>query len=259
MWPMAESRVRSLPGGCGVELELTPGQLIDETLTDADSAKLRAALRDHRAVLVRGQDQLQVGGLDWLCRHVLGGAPYDPREHGAELLDPERSRSYMITNVANATTGRLREGELVSGSADAGSTGNHQWHTDYCWKPTMNLLLCRRFNCIDGGQTQLADTHAALNALPAPTRERLKGLETIHGGVNFPAVRQPLIVKSLLSGLPALLVGRHVKGVVGLSEEESVALLNELNDHCSRPEFVCAVVLASSLPGLRQLCLEVHS
>ena len=66
-------------------------------------------MAEHRAVLVRGQGSLPVGGLDALCR-LIGGAAYDPREHGAELLLPERSRSYLVTNVADAATGRLREG-----------------------------------------------------------------------------------------------------------------------------------------------------
>ena len=120
--------LRPLPGGtCGAELELAPGQLVD-SLTPADAAALRAGLAEHRAVLVRNQGSLPVGGLDALCR-LIGGAAYDPREHGAELLMPERSRSYLVTNVADAATGRLREGREVSGSADAGSAGNHQWHT----------------------------------------------------------------------------------------------------------------------------------
>lgn len=110
-----------------MQVQLAPGQLVDASLHDADSGLLRAALRDHRAVLIRGQERLQIGGLDWLCRHVFGGTPYDPREHGAKLLDPDRSWSYLVTNVADAATGRVREGELLSGSADAGSQGNHEW------------------------------------------------------------------------------------------------------------------------------------
>lgn len=233
--------IQQLAGGCGVELQLPPGTLVDASLSDADAQKLRTALREHRAVLIRGQERLPVGGLDHLCQRVFGGVPYDPREHGAELLDPDRSRSYLVTNVADAATGQLREDELVSGTADAGSAGNHEWHTDYCWKPVQNpvtMLLCRRFSCREGGQTQLADTHAALRVLSGQTRERLVGLETVHGGVNFPAVRQPLIVTSPVSQQEALLVGRHAKGIVGLSEAESAALLDELNEHCTRPEFV---------------------
>jgi alpha-ketoglutarate-dependent taurine dioxygenase len=238
--------LRRLPG-CGAELELGPGQpgqpqLVDCSLSEADFALLQRGLREHRALLVRGQEHLPLGGLDALCRR-MGGSAYDPSEHGAELPDSDRSRSYLVTNVADAATGRVREGELVSGSAEAGSAGNHEWHTDYCWKPVINpvtMLLCRRFTCSQGGQTQLADTAAALNALPSSVRRRITGLETTHGGVNFPAVRQPLIIESSLSHCPALLVGRHAKGVHGLGEVESAALLSELNDHCTRPEFVCA-------------------
>ena len=102
----------------------------------------------------------------------------------------------------------------------------------------VTMLLCRRFTCAEGGQTELADTRAALAALPATTRERIAGLETVHGGVHHPAVRQPLVMHSPISGLPALLVGRHTKRVEGLSEGESADLLAELNDHCTRPEFV---------------------
>jgi alpha-ketoglutarate-dependent taurine dioxygenase len=238
--------LRRLPG-CGAELELGPRQpgqpqLVDCSLSEADFALLQRGLREHRALLVRGQEHLPLGGLDALCRR-MGGSAYDPSEHGAELPDSDRSRSYLVTNVADAATGRVREGELVSGSAEAGSAGNHEWHTDYCWKPVINpvtMLLCRRFTCSQGGQTQLADTAAALNALPSSVRRRITGLETTHGGVNFPAVRQPLIIESSLSHCPALLVGRHAKGVHGLGEVESAALLSELNDHCTRPEFVCA-------------------
>ena len=225
--------------GCGVEVDVG-SQLVD-ALSELDSAQVREALRSWPALLIRGQQQLRLGGLDVFAKRVLRGPVYDPREHGAELPDPEQSWSYLVTNVADRTTGRVREGELVSGDRAKGSAGNHQFHTDYCWKQQINpvtMLLCRRFTCTHGGQTQLADTHAALEALPTEMRQRARGLRTKHGGVNFPAVQQPLVVRSPLSGREALLVGRHAKGLLGLNEGDSAALLDTLNTHCTRSEFV---------------------
>ena len=68
---------------------------------------------------------------------------------------------------------------------------------------------------ITAPQTELADARAAYAALPVAARAKVAGLATAHGGVNFPAVRQPLVKRSPLSGAPALLVGAHAKGVEG--------------------------------------------
>ena len=209
-----EPELRPL-NGCGAELRLPAGRLVD-ALQPTEAAAVRAALRRYPALLIRRQQALGVGGLDAFTRGVLRGPVYDPSEHGALLPDPARSRAYLVTNVDPAT-GAARDGAL-SGDAVKGSAGNHEWHSDYCWKAEMNpvtMLLCRRFACAAGGQTELADARAAYAALPVAARAKVAGLATAHGGVNFPAVRQPLVKRSPLSGAPALLVGAHAKGVEG--------------------------------------------
>jgi taurine dioxygenase len=137
------------------------------------------------------------------------------------------------------------------------NTGRN-WHTDlsYTLRPAKGaLLLCQERPPV-GGDTMWANLTMAFETL-SPTMQRfLEGLEAVHDvtlvkgiGQRDPAVvtalkeRNPPVVHPLVrthpdTGRRSLLAGERISGILGLTEEESAALLNFLNAHATAPEFV---------------------
>jgi taurine dioxygenase len=153
------------------------------------------------------------------------------------------------------------------GNMDAG----HHWHTDLSYLPLPSrctILYAREVPHREGkavGDTLFASTYAAYDALPAAMKQRLAGLKAIHsyvgqyqaraakirqaGGVRedlseeqqkkVPDVSHPIVRTHPYTGRKCLYVSAGLNtGIVGMSPEESRPLLQELFDHCVRPEFV---------------------
>lgn len=128
---------------------------------------------------------------------------------------------------------------------------------------------------VDGtplGDTLFASTSAAYDALPESMKRRIEGLVGIHrfsdvynreqqrraaaglppmaGGpqtqtpvseikAQTPDVHHPMVRTHPFTGRKCLYVNEgFTVGIVGMPEQESGALLNELFAHCTRPEFV---------------------
>ncbi|MXZ53530.1 MAG: TauD/TfdA family dioxygenase, partial [Acidimicrobiaceae bacterium] len=110
-----------------------------------------------------------------------------------------------------------------------------------------------------GGATGWADMRAAYEALDPETQRRLAGMRAYHslyysqsrsgymptrteGGGYYmygfhdlePSLR-PLVKVHPETGRPNLLIGRHAYGIVGMSERESEAFLDELNAEACQP------------------------
>ncbi|WP_149537762.1 TauD/TfdA dioxygenase family protein [Siccirubricoccus phaeus] len=137
------------------------------------------------------------------------------------------------------------------------NTGRN-WHTDlsYSLRPAKGaLLLCKEKPAV-GGDTMWANLTMAYETL-SPTMQRfLEGLEAVHDvslvkgiGARDPAIiqgltsRNPPVVHPMVrvhpdTGRKSLLAGERVSHILGLTEDESTALLNLLNAHATSPEFV---------------------
>jgi alpha-ketoglutarate-dependent 2,4-dichlorophenoxyacetate dioxygenase len=134
---------------------------------------------------------------------------------------------------------------------------NRLWHTDATFKQVpakISLLYGREIPPI-GGQTEYADTRAAYDALPEGMKLRLKGLVAEHsfrasrarvGFTDFseeekaslPPVRQVMVRTTPESGRKSLYVASHIGRVLGLPQEESDALVDDLIAHASQRQFV---------------------
>ena len=139
--------------------------------------------------------------------------------------------------------------------------GNLLWHTDTSFDEVRGLysVLSARVippvNGDGGGDTLFADMRAAYDALDDAMKARLEGLVAEHsvwhsralGGLteitekeraSRPPSRHLLVHVHPVSGRKCLYLASHISHIVGIPEDESAAILAELRDHATQPEFV---------------------
>ena len=137
------------------------------------------------------------------------------------------------------------------------NSGNRLWHTDSSFKrvPAMASLLSGREVPPEGGETEYADLRAAWDALPA---ERKGGLDTLVAEHSFvysrgligydqftdaeraevPPVPQAVVRTHPATGRRSLYLGSHASHIIGRPVEESRALLKQLLEFATQPQFV---------------------
>ncbi|GAB7528672.1 taurine dioxygenase [Pseudomonas sp. 3A(2025)] len=151
--------------------------------------------------------------------------------------------------------------ELVVFNYDDTRKGaNDTWHADvtFAERPLKYGVLHAETIPEVGGDTLWVDAEAAYQALSAPLRSLLDGLEAIHS--VFPALdyaskleqpglldnllrlppptRHPVVRRHPVSGRPALFVNRaFTSHIAGLTPPESRALLELLFQHLENPAF----------------------
>ena len=136
--------------------------------------------------------------------------------------------------------------------------GNDFWHMDgmsYVVPVKATLLKCQHAPR-EGGDTGFASLHAAWDALPAARRRQLKQLKVGHclsaslrrlyeaptaedfarWDAIFPRLEHPL-VWTQENGASSLLIGSTANDVVGMSEADGRALLDELLEWCTQEQF----------------------
>ena len=135
--------------------------------------------------------------------------------------------------------------------------GNEGWHTDSTYMPLAakaGMLMALAVPPA-GGETEYADMRAAYDELDDDMKQRLEGLSAYHSlyhsqaKVGFShttdnlygfhdkgAPLRPVIKRHPETGRKSLYTGRHAYGIVGMSEDESAALLDKLMaDACQPP------------------------
>jgi alpha-ketoglutarate-dependent taurine dioxygenase len=135
--------------------------------------------------------------------------------------------------------------------------GTFNWHLDgtYDSTPQKATTLTAKVVAMTGGQTEFASTYAAYEALPESTKERIDNLRVVHsfeaaqwGVIDNPGEKQlaawrrvPTNEVSLVwqreDGRRSLVLGSTADHIVGLAEEESRALLDELLKWSTQPRF----------------------
>jgi len=155
-------------------------------------------------------------------------------------------------------TNRKKDGQPL-GLADAGT----YFHTDYSYLqvPARATMLYSIEVPKVGGNTLFANQYAAYDGLPEAMKRRIDGLVGIHhyGNRKVPdemsrvaaspltaeqMAKMPLITHRLVrphpvTGRKALYaVSGSSYGIVGMPEDEAVALLDELAAHATQPKYV---------------------
>jgi taurine dioxygenase len=135
--------------------------------------------------------------------------------------------------------------------------GNFFWHTDasYMQRPASTTLLYAIEIPPSGGDTLFANMHAAYDALPAETKQRIDGLRAVHSWEQSrynsgsrpasaeeiaaaPPVAHPLVRTHPKTGRKGLYLGNHTSHIEGMPIEEGRALLKQLLEHTTQPQFV---------------------
>lgn len=144
------------------------------------------------------------------------------------------------------------------------NAGDH-WHSDlsYMERPSLGSLLYALELPEVGGDTEWANQYAAYDALPETTKRRLDGLRARHtfnrlrnprvsipdhqagtAAARYQALSpddaiHPVVRTHPETGRKALFVSpRFTIGIEDMPGDEGQALLDELFDHATRPEFV---------------------
>jgi taurine dioxygenase len=172
-----------------------------------------------------------------------------------QYLHPNHPEVFVVSNI-------LEDGRNI-GIPNAGV----YWHTDlsYMAEPSRGSVLYAieipEENGEPIGDTLWASTAAAYEALPEPTRRRLDGLEAVYSIHNrfskivedfdadaemtddqkdqTPEVTHPVVRTHPVNGRKCVFVNEgHTSRVLGLPDDESRSLLDELWAHCTRSEFI---------------------
>ncbi len=150
---------------------------------------------------------------------------------------------------------------IVNGKTIGAHNDGIGWHTDYSYRaePVMCTMLYAVEVPAEGSDTLLADGCAAWNALSPERQAQLDGLKLHHSWEHFmktrdynrqeeldpkllaenPDVIHPLIRSHPADGRKALWASTGtVKEIVGMPNPEGLALIDELVEFMTQPEFV---------------------
>jgi len=135
--------------------------------------------------------------------------------------------------------------------------GTFNWHLDGTYDPVPQqaTTLSAKKVAMDGGQTEFASTYAAYEALPQEMKQRIGSLRVVHtfeaaqrGVIDNPTDKQlaawrrlppneVALVWERADGRRSLVLGSTADHIVGMAEDESRALLDELLEWCTQPRF----------------------
>jgi alpha-ketoglutarate-dependent 2,4-dichlorophenoxyacetate dioxygenase len=217
----------------------------------ATLGEIEAALTKYAIVVFHDQklsDDEQIAFSQQLGRLSFALNPGREKGQGARL----RNELYDISNL-NETHDVLAENDRRR----MYRMGDRLWHTDRSFvnAPTTYSLLSAREVPPSGGNTDFADMRAAYDALPAAMKTRLEGLFAEHsvwysrglaGFSNFredeiaamPPATQPLVRVHPRSGRKSLVLASHASHIIGWPVEEGRALIRELTEFATQPQFV---------------------
>ncbi len=183
---------------------------------------------------------------------IFGHIELAPRIEGR----PYRHAHRELFDASNLDAeGRIIQDELVR----LHKRGDRLWHTDSSFmelRSAQSLLLCHEAPPA-GGETWFADTRSAYEDLPQSIKDRIEGLRARHSiwwsrsRAGFPLTEEeidarPHATHALVhvhkgSGRKALYVAAHARDIVDMPREEGRALLRELIDFATQPQYVFSV------------------
>ena len=216
--------------------------------------KIQQALDERGVVVLRSQncnDEQQLAFAEMF-------GPID-LPYSAQLRKDMKRR---LANTAISDISNLDEkGELLSADDNRRMFGlaNQLWHTDTSYKkiPTRVTLLSARELPPEPPDTEFADMRAAWDALPPGKQEEIEGLRAVHSIFHsraqmgftqfsehersiFPPVKQPLVRTHARTGRKSLYLAAHASHIDGMDERMGHALIKELTEFATRPEFIYA-------------------
>ncbi len=219
---------------------------LSRPLGDEDFALIHRAHLDHHVLVFRDQQITP-------DEHVAFSRRFGPLQQHVlyQFALPDHPEVLIVSNV-------VENGKPI-GLGDAG----HFWHSDLSYKerPSLGSLLHAQELPAEGGDTLFANMHLAWDALPEALKQAVEGRRAEHTYLaryaelqarspwrpnlsaeqiaQVKAVEHPIVRTHPESGRRALFVSEHfTTRIVGLPEDESRALLDELFAHSVREQFV---------------------
>jgi taurine dioxygenase len=199
----------------------------------------------------------------WLAHKVL--VFHDQHLEEDDLVEFAQQLGDVEIHLRQTRTTGRREVLLVSNIKDEGKPigrlGNQEfnWHMDQIFmaQPTAGTILYAVEVTPEGGDTWFCDLGAAYAALPAALKVKVEGRRAVHSAatadrrvgialteeqrLQAPEITHPLVRTHPLAGEKGLYFSmNHTARIDGLSEEESLPLLDELRRHATQPSFVYA-------------------
>ena len=140
--------------------------------------------------------------------------------------------------------------------------GNEGWHLDSTYMPAQakGAVFTAEIVPEDGADTGWADMRAAYDALDDSTRAQIADLQAYHslfysqgragylpskknadgtydmyGYHDLEVSLRPLVKTNPETGRKSLVIGRHAHNIVGMAEEDSLALLDRLDAEACQP------------------------
>jgi len=217
---------------------------VSRPMSETDFGEIYQAFLDHGILLFRNQDITREKHIEFSRRFG------DLDRHDALPRDrhPDYPELLLVTNRPNPD----------GSPSDSRYTGR-QWHTDmsFTTRPSLgSLLKCYEVPEV-GGDTLFANMYLAYESLSEGMKKLIADLHGIHlSGTRKiastttglpraeeqrrinPPVAQPVVRVHPETGRKALYLGEKVKRFDGMTEEESKPLIDYLNRHSIRPEFV---------------------
>lgn len=213
--------------------------------SDADVARSRELLFEHGALYFRGQD-------------------LDPQQ---QIDFAERFGQISINRFFTPVPGFPKVAQLITEPDQEWVIGEN-WHTDHSYDvaPALGSILYAVEVPPEGGDTCFAGMQAAYDALDDAMKARLGGLVARHESAHifapseeirmteaterndaaykeratsYPEALHPIVLAHPETGRKGLYVNpEFTTSIVGLSDEESTELLEQLYEHILQPRFV---------------------
>jgi alpha-ketoglutarate-dependent 2,4-dichlorophenoxyacetate dioxygenase len=175
-----------------------------------------------------------------------------PKREGLKMRLPFRE----LFDASNLNV----EGEITRDEAAIQyRKGDRLWHTDSAFmeKRTSYSLLLAHQVPPEGGETSFADTRGAYDDLPAEMKDFLEdkiGINSLwwsrkQAGADIPdeeiearpVAKHPLVHTHRGSGRKSLFIAAHTMDIEGMPKAEGRALLRQLIEHCTQPQYVFSV------------------
>lgn len=214
---------------------------------------------------VRGLDLTRINASDvealnqlWLKHHVLVIRDCALTEddlvqfgHYFGPIENARKMSPLATRPEIMVISNIREGEAALGALPDGEL---YWHFDRIHQKIPNKagVLHSIELPSEGGETRFSNMCEAYEALSEETKRKLEGLTALNTyqygqttsankqlSEDSPSAVHPVVRTIPETGKKALYVCRLMTDrIIELPEAEGTSLLDELFDHCERPEFI---------------------
>jgi taurine dioxygenase len=212
-----------------------------QPLSDAQFAVIEAAFVTHLVLVFRRQPLTDEQHLAFARRFgELEGHINTPTRHKTH------DKVQVFSNVRDDGTTLGRHPEL----------GTLVWHTDksYVATPSLATILRSPFIATEGGDTLFANTQAAYDDLDDATKATIAGLKAVHswersrekvGEPNTPEqiaaappVEHPIARTHPVTGRKCIYVGSHSSHVAGMTHDEGVRLLADLERHATQDRYI---------------------